>query len=172
MSIPRIKVNNFHTFYYQYEPTLLDSLEAQEIPAQYNCRGGYCGCCKVRLIDGEVEYVQDSLVDLNDDEILACCCVPKSHIEIEMPDEWTLKVTYIPHLTKQSLNCSAFFILSFCSHIAFVLSNPVHKSYAPVHNLIKSSLFIGAFTQNCAFQCLIYVRLLPLVHMLFLRPPL
>ncbi|MFC6669360.1 hypothetical protein [Marinobacterium aestuariivivens] len=27
-------------------------------------RGGYCGCCKVRLIDGEVEMVQDSLLDL------------------------------------------------------------------------------------------------------------
>jgi len=53
--IPRIKVNNFSTFYYQYEYSLLDAMEAQEIPAPYNCRGGYCGCCRVRLIDGEVK---------------------------------------------------------------------------------------------------------------------
>jgi len=85
--IPRIKVNNYHTFYYQYEFSLLDALEAQEIPAPVNCRGGYCGCCKVRLLDGEVEWVQDSLVDLSEGEILTCCCKPKTHIEIEIPNE-------------------------------------------------------------------------------------
>lgn len=85
--IPRIKVNNYHTFYYQYEFSLLDALEAQGIPAPYNCRGGYCGCCKVKLVEGRVDYVQDSLVDLKDDEILTCCCRPKTHIEIELPDD-------------------------------------------------------------------------------------
>lgn len=85
--IPRIKVTNYHTFFYQYEFSLLDALEAQEIPAPYNCRGGYCGCCKLRLLDGEVEYVQDSLVDLQDNEILSCCCRPKTHIEIALPDD-------------------------------------------------------------------------------------
>ncbi|MBR9828769.1 MAG: 2Fe-2S iron-sulfur cluster binding domain-containing protein [Oceanospirillales bacterium] len=84
--IPRIKVNNYHTFYYQYETSLLDALEAQRIPAPYSCRGGYCGCCKVRLLEGEVGYFQESLVDLKEDEVLACCCRPKSHIEIELPD--------------------------------------------------------------------------------------
>ena len=84
--IPRIKVNNFHTFYYQYEFSLLDSLETQSIPAPYNCRGGYCGTCKVRLLDGSVEQVQDALVDLKEDEILTCCCRPVTHIEIELPD--------------------------------------------------------------------------------------
>lgn len=82
----RIKVNHYHTFYYQYELTLLDSLEAQEIPAPYNCRGGYCGCCKVRLIDGEVDYIQESLLDMQEGEILTCCTVPKTHIEIEIPE--------------------------------------------------------------------------------------
>lgn len=84
--IPRIKVNNHHTFYYQYEFSLLDALETQEIPAPYSCRGGYCGSCKVRLLDGEVELVQDALIDLADDEILTCCSRPISHIEIEIPD--------------------------------------------------------------------------------------
>ncbi|WP_327125169.1 2Fe-2S iron-sulfur cluster-binding protein [Nitrincola sp. A-D6] len=48
--------------------------------------GGYCGTCKVRLLDGQVEPVQDALVDLKEDEILTCCCRPTSHIEIELPD--------------------------------------------------------------------------------------
>jgi len=85
--IPRIKINNHETFYYQYEFSLLDAMEAQRIAAPYSCRGGYCGCCKARLLDGEVEYVQDSLVDLADDEILTCCCIPKTHIEVELPQE-------------------------------------------------------------------------------------
>ncbi|GAA0681365.1 class I ribonucleotide reductase maintenance protein YfaE [Marinobacterium maritimum] len=85
--IPRIKVNNYHTFYYQYEFSLLDALEAQNIPAPYSCRGGYCGCCKVKLIEGQVDYIQESLVDLKEDEILTCCCRPQSHIEIELPDD-------------------------------------------------------------------------------------
>lgn len=85
--IPRIKVNNYHTFFYQYEFSLLDALESQNIPAPYNCRGGYCGCCKARLLDGEVEYVQDSLVDLKDDEILTCSCRPVTHIEVELAED-------------------------------------------------------------------------------------
>ncbi|MBA4502348.1 class I ribonucleotide reductase maintenance protein YfaE [Marinobacterium marinum] len=85
--IPRIKVNNYHTFYYQYEFSLLDALEAQKIPAPYNCRGGYCGCCKLKLLEGEVDYVQDSLVDLKEGEILACCCRPRSHIEVALPED-------------------------------------------------------------------------------------
>ena len=84
--IPRIKVGN-QTFYYQYESSLLDSLEAQEIQAPYNCRAGYCGCCKVRLLQGEVHYTDEGMVDLKDDEVLTCICIPKTHIELEIPDD-------------------------------------------------------------------------------------
>lgn len=87
VGIPRIKVTNHETFYYQHEYSLLDSLEAQGIPAPYSCRGGYCGCCRARLLDGEVEPVQDALVDLDDDEILTCSCRPKTHIEIDIEQE-------------------------------------------------------------------------------------
>ncbi|MFC6669359.1 2Fe-2S iron-sulfur cluster-binding protein [Marinobacterium aestuariivivens] len=55
--------------------------------SKVSSRGGYCGCCKVRLIDGEVEMVQDSLLDLPEGEILTCCTKPKTHIEIELPEE-------------------------------------------------------------------------------------
>jgi len=84
--IPRIKLGN-NTFYYQYEHSLLDSLEAQEIQAPYSCRAGYCGTCKVRLLDGKVNYIDEGMVDLQDDEILTCICVPQTHIEIEIPED-------------------------------------------------------------------------------------
>jgi ferredoxin len=86
VGIARIKVEN-QTFYYQYEPSLLDSLEAQNIQAPYNCRSGYCGCCKVKLLQGEVRYIDEAMVDLKDEEILTCICVPKTHIEIELPED-------------------------------------------------------------------------------------
>lgn len=82
--IPRIKVSNYATFYYQYEFSLLDSLEAQGIPILHNCRGGYCGTCKVKLLDGQVHFVQDPLIETRGSEILACCCKPATHIEIEL----------------------------------------------------------------------------------------
>ncbi|NRA21212.1 MAG: 2Fe-2S iron-sulfur cluster binding domain-containing protein [Oceanospirillaceae bacterium] len=84
--IPRIKLGN-HTFYYQYEPSLLDALETQEIQAPYSCRAGYCGSCKVRLLEGEVSYTDEGMVDLQADEILTCICIPATHIEIELPDD-------------------------------------------------------------------------------------
>jgi ferredoxin len=67
--------------------SLLDALEAQEIPAPYCFRGWFCGTCMVRLLDGEVETVLVCLVDLHDDEILTCCCKPITHIEIELASE-------------------------------------------------------------------------------------
>jgi ferredoxin len=48
----------------------------------YNCRGGYCGRCKVQLTSGKVNWVQDSLVSLETDEILVCCCVPDGSISL------------------------------------------------------------------------------------------
>jgi ferredoxin len=86
LGIPRIKLGN-QTFYYQYEPSLLDALEAQDITAPYNCRAGYCGCCKARLLDGQVRYTDEGMVDLKEDEILTCICIPKTHIEIELPED-------------------------------------------------------------------------------------
>jgi len=27
------------------------------------------------------------LLDLQDDEVLTCCCIPKTHIELELPED-------------------------------------------------------------------------------------
>ena len=64
--------------------TLLESLEAQNIDAQYHCRDGFCGACRCKLRAGEVEYVVDPLAFIDDDEILLCCSVPLGDVTIEM----------------------------------------------------------------------------------------
>jgi len=75
-----VTINDTQSFVYDEEFSLLDSMEGHQIPVTYNCRGGYCGLCKVKLISGKVNWVQDSLVCLGDGEILVCCCVPDGPI--------------------------------------------------------------------------------------------
>lgn len=65
------------------EDSLLITLEKHKIDVHYHCREGFCGACRTKLISGEVEYKVDPLACIDDDEILACCCVPLSDIEIE-----------------------------------------------------------------------------------------
>ena len=69
---------------FQHAGTLLDSLEAQNIEVHYQCREGYCGSCRVQLLEGEVHYNEEPMAWINDDEILPCCCIPKSDIKIKI----------------------------------------------------------------------------------------
>lgn len=63
--------------------TLLEGLERTGHEVEYQCRGGYCGACRVRLLDGEVEYLEQPLAFIASDEILPCCCIPKSDIRLD-----------------------------------------------------------------------------------------
>ncbi|MCB5184061.1 2Fe-2S ferredoxin-like protein [Methylobacillus gramineus] len=63
--------------------TLLDGLERTGHEVEYQCRGGYCGICRVRLLDGEIRYLEQPLAFIASDEILPCCCVPKADIRVD-----------------------------------------------------------------------------------------
>ncbi|MCB5190031.1 2Fe-2S ferredoxin-like protein [Methylobacillus arboreus] len=63
--------------------TLLEGLERTGHEVEYQCRAGYCGLCRVRLLDGEVSYLEQPLAFVAADEILPCCCVPKSDIRVD-----------------------------------------------------------------------------------------
>ncbi|MFP8966344.1 class I ribonucleotide reductase maintenance protein YfaE [Pokkaliibacter sp. CJK22405] len=83
-----VRVNNDSGFIFEgHEYSLLEALEAQDVPVLHSCRGGYCGCCRVRLEKGLVNWHQESLVPLADDEILCCCCTPQSDVSIILPEE-------------------------------------------------------------------------------------
>ncbi|MFB1015585.1 MAG: class I ribonucleotide reductase maintenance protein YfaE [Alteromonadaceae bacterium] len=65
--------------------TILESLEHNEIEVHYHCRDGFCGACRVKLKKGTIRYPQgDPLAYVDDDEILTCCSLPSSDIEIEI----------------------------------------------------------------------------------------
>ncbi|MGB8664808.1 MAG: class I ribonucleotide reductase maintenance protein YfaE [Serratia inhibens] len=66
------------------ENCLLDVLELHDVQVEYQCRSGYCGACRLKLVKGEVTYHQQPLAFINDGEILPCCCMPLTDIELEI----------------------------------------------------------------------------------------
>lgn len=64
--------------------SLLDSLEKNNVQVEYQCREGYCGSCRCKLISGEVEWVKDPLAFIGKDDILPCCVKPKGDIEVDL----------------------------------------------------------------------------------------
>lgn len=66
--------------------SILDLAEGNGIEIEYECRQGFCGTCKVKLLSGEVEMdIEDGLEDDDREEgfILTCVAVPKSDIVLE-----------------------------------------------------------------------------------------
>lgn len=67
------------------DKTLLESIERQNIDVHYHCREGFCGACRTKLLRGSVTYTTDPLAFIDDDEILPCCCIPRSPLKIDIP---------------------------------------------------------------------------------------
>lgn len=63
--------------------SILEQGEAAGMLLPYSCRGGMCGRCKIKLIDGDVKQLAND--GLSDDEkeqgfVLACSSVPQSDL--------------------------------------------------------------------------------------------
>lgn len=70
------------TFPGNNQQVLLEQLENQGIRIPYSCRAGICGCCRIRLVEGEVNPLKKSAIG-DDGTILCCSCVPKTTIRLE-----------------------------------------------------------------------------------------
>lgn len=68
----------------QSHPSLLVALEENNLCVEYQCREGYCGACRTRLLKGEVCYASQPLALLQEGDILPCCCKAKGDIELEL----------------------------------------------------------------------------------------
>lgn len=69
----------------QYE-SILDLAETNGVEIESECQQGYCGTCKTKLLQGEVNMeVSDGLDDdeLKQNMILPCVSVPKTDVKIE-----------------------------------------------------------------------------------------
>lgn len=67
-------------------PNLLVSLEQQQFEVNFHCRAGFCGACRCKLVQGEVNYLEEPLAFVRKGEFLPCCSVPATDIEIEIPN--------------------------------------------------------------------------------------
>ncbi|NCH58166.1 class I ribonucleotide reductase maintenance protein YfaE [Cronobacter dublinensis] len=65
-------------------PSLLVALESHAVTVEYQCREGYCGSCRCKLVAGQVQWLTKPLAFIQEGEILPCCCKPQGDIEIEM----------------------------------------------------------------------------------------
>lgn len=79
-----VSVNSDTSIYFGEQDNLLIALEESNIEVHYHCREGYCGACRTKIKKGAVEYTTDPLAFIDDDEILPCCCIPISDIDIEL----------------------------------------------------------------------------------------
>ncbi|MBP6345308.1 MAG: 2Fe-2S ferredoxin-like protein [Neisseriaceae bacterium] len=70
--------------------TLLEGLERTGHEIDYQCRSGYCGACRTRLLSGSVTYHQTPLAFVQAGEILPCCCTPAEDIHVNVPLKQTL----------------------------------------------------------------------------------
>ena len=64
--------------------TLLEGLERTGHAVEFQCRSGYCGSCRTRLIDGQVRYIREPLAYVGRNEVLPCCCVTDSMVSVEI----------------------------------------------------------------------------------------
>jgi CDP-4-dehydro-6-deoxyglucose reductase, E3 len=68
--------------------TLLESALAAGVSLPNNCRGGACGTCRVRLVEGAVHYAERPLALEPEDEAagfaLACQALPRSDVVISV----------------------------------------------------------------------------------------
>ena len=62
--------------------TVLELLTDAKIHCFSECCSGYCGTCKINLLEGNVSYIEPPLIDCDSSFILACCCYPLTDIVV------------------------------------------------------------------------------------------
>ncbi|MFT5294541.1 MAG: ferredoxin [Colwellia sp.] len=78
-----IIVDNTKIAFQENDKNLLECLEGANVEVHYHCRDGFCGACRVTLVEGEIYYPNgEPLAFIGDGEILTCCCIPKSDIKL------------------------------------------------------------------------------------------
>lgn len=79
--MPQINTTS-KTFVLQDNETLLEALERTGHEVEYQCRSGYCGSCRTKILAGSVSYDEIPMAFLMPDEILPCCCRVNEDITI------------------------------------------------------------------------------------------
>lgn len=62
--------------------SVLDAAESVGVDIQSGCRAGSCGTCLTAILEGEVSYIDDAGVDIEDGSCLACIAIPKGPLKL------------------------------------------------------------------------------------------
>ncbi len=73
------------TFKLSSDESLLDGLLRTGHQIEYQCRNGYCGACRCKLVSGEVSYPTLPLAFIPPGEVLTCCGKPNSTLVLDLP---------------------------------------------------------------------------------------
>ncbi|MDO5686295.1 MAG: class I ribonucleotide reductase maintenance protein YfaE [Neisseria sp.] len=73
-----------HRFLLQENENLLEALERTGHEVAYQCRSGYCGACRVKILSGSVSYPSTPLAYIGQGEILPCCCRVQSDLQLDV----------------------------------------------------------------------------------------
>lgn len=72
-------------FYLHEGESLLDGMiRTHHTDVRYMCRQGFCGACKMHVQScmGQISFAQTPLAQLDDDEVLACCCLVEGVLKV------------------------------------------------------------------------------------------
>ena len=64
--------------------SLLELAEACDVPADWSCRTGVCHRCETRLVDGEVDYVNEPLDAPATGNALLCSSCPRGPVTLDL----------------------------------------------------------------------------------------
>lgn len=67
--------------------SVLDALLASGVNVPYDCRGGSCGACALRIVSGSYSTVLHSEFAVGADEVLSCCIQATSALQLAFPGE-------------------------------------------------------------------------------------
>ncbi len=82
---PKITVQGKVVHFSNPKQTLLECLEQADVEVHYHCRDGFCGACRVTLMNGEIIYPKgEPLAFIAENEILPCCCIPVTNISLDI----------------------------------------------------------------------------------------
>ena len=145
--------------------SILDSALKAGIFFEYSCKTGQCGVCKTTLLEGEVVELQPQIAlteqQKQSNQILTCCCAPKTDILINAEDlialhgieAKTLPVRinkikkHTPHIIEVSLRFPPTASFQFLEgQYVDVIYNTVRRCYsiASTANQKEITLFIKA----------------------------
>ena len=75
-ALVEFKTSQVEQVWHKGDGNLLQFAESHGLTPQYGCRGGTCGSCKVKVLQGKISHIGNIAFQIQDNEALLCCAVP------------------------------------------------------------------------------------------------